>query len=279
MKKIIISIFSSLVLLLSIQNTYAYDLSRNDIVTINKIVSKIEKNANILGIYYRDIVIAEYEVSLRKLANDSNSYFIMKQLIIKLKQIKFFDLAKKEAINNKVNLEKLKENWLNWHNDARYNSKLKTYYSYDERLDNTAFQWSINNKEKGIMDHKRFENSSFYDSSQIENWLLDRGVKCKAINGITSSESLGYHSYYCKKNQADCSDEAIKAAKEIFEMFMSEKGLKYPLDAHYRAIVHKNLNYIGFGLAIKKEENNLDYKDYDYYKIYITTHYCSEFIK
>ncbi|NCO32039.1 hypothetical protein GW891_04670 [bacterium] len=72
----------------------------------------------------------------------------MKQLIIKLKQIKFFDLAKKEAIDNKVKLEKIKENWLNWHNDARYNSKLKTYYSYDEILDNTAFQWSINNKEK-----------------------------------------------------------------------------------------------------------------------------------
>lgn len=278
MKKIIISIFSSLVLLLSIPNTYSYELSRTDIVAINKIVSKIERNANILWIYYRDIVIAENEVALRKLSNDSNDYFIIVELIKKLKQIKFFNLEKKESKDSKINLEKIKENWINWHNDARSNTSLKSYYTYDDRLNNTAFQWSINNKEKWIMDHKRFDNSSFYDYSQIENWLLDRWVKCKAINGITSSESLWYHSYYCKKNKSDCSDEAIKASKEIFQMFMSEKWLKYPLDAHYRAIVHKNLNYIWFWMAIKKDENNNDFKDYDYYKIYITTHYCTEFV-
>jgi len=59
-------------------------------------------------------------------------------------------------------------------------------------------------------------------------------------------------------------------------MFMAEKWLKYPLDAHYRAIVHKNLNYIWFWISIKKENHNYSiYKEYDYYKIYLTTHYCT----
>ncbi|MDD2907227.1 MAG: hypothetical protein PHH98_01165 [Candidatus Gracilibacteria bacterium] len=275
MKKIIISIV--LILLLKINNTYSYELSRSDKVNINKIVGKIEKNANTLGINYKDIVINEKIAEISKLNSESKDYVILLELIKKIKQIKFFEYAKNNSKENKVNLELLKNNWLSWHNDVRYNVNLKNYYSYDDRLDNTAFQWSYINMENGVMTHKRYENSSYYDYNQIENWLLDRGVKCKAVNGITSSESIGYHSYYCKKNSSDCTEEALKASKEIFLMYTSEKGLKYPNDAHYRAIVHKNLNKIGLGIAIKKEINDsVYYKNYDYYNIYITTHYCTE---
>ena len=94
MKKIIISIFSSLILLLFIPNTYSYELSRTDIVAMNKIISKIEKNANILWFYYRDLVIAEKEVTLRELSSDSKDYFIINELIKKLKQIKFDTFSK-----------------------------------------------------------------------------------------------------------------------------------------------------------------------------------------
>lgn len=276
MKKIIISIFSSLILLLFIPNTYSYELSRTDIVAMNKIISKIEKNANILWFYYRDLVIAEKEVDLRSLSSDSKEYLIINELIKKLKQIKFSTFSKNHYKENKIDFSIIKENWLTWHNDARYNSKLKTYYTYDERLDNTAFEWSFNNMEKWVMDHKRSSNSSFYDYSEIEKWFQERWVKCRVSNGVTSSENLWYHSFYCKKTDSDCSDEALKASKEIFNMFMSEKWLKYPLDAHYRTIIHKNLKYIWVWMAIKKENNN-SFKDSDYYKIYITTHYCTEF--
>lgn len=275
MKKIIISIV--LILLLKINNTYSYELSRSDKVNINKIVGKIEKNANTLWINYKDIVINEKIAEISKLNSESKDYVILLELIKKIKQIKFFEYAKNNSKENKVNLELLKNNWLSWHNDVRYNVNLKNYYSYDDRLDNTAFQWSYINMENWVMTHKRYENSSYYDYNQIENWLLDRWVKCKAVNWITSSESIWYHSYYCKKNSSDCTEEALKASKEIFLMYTSEKWLKYPNDAHYRAIVHKNLNKIWLWIAIKKEINDsVYYKNYDYYNIYITTHYCTE---
>jgi len=73
---------------------------------------------------------------------------LIEELIIKLKQIKFFDFAKNHAKENKIDLEKLKQNWLIWHNEARNNHKLKNNYIYDDRLDNTAFEWSYNNMEK-----------------------------------------------------------------------------------------------------------------------------------
>lgn len=273
MKKIIISI---LWIIFIINSTYSFELERKEVVNINKTVSKIEKNANILWFYYRDLVIAEKEVDLRKLKNDSKEYLIISELVKKLKQIKFATFSKNHYKENKIDFSIIKDNWLSWHNDARYNAKLKTYYTYDERLDNTAFEWSFNNMEKWVMEHKRSSNSSFYDYSEIENWFQERWVKCRAINGVTSSENLWYHSFYCKKTDNDCSDEALKASKEIFNMFMSEKWLKYPLDAHYRTIIHKNLKYIWVWMAIKKEDN-INYKDSDYYNIYITTHYCSEF--
>lgn len=276
MRKIIISLLS---IIFIINNAYSFELERKEIVNINKTVSKIEKNANILWFYFRDIVISENEVILRNLIKDTKSYFLVEELNKRIKQINFFDFSKNHYKENKINFEILKENWLNWHNEARNNHKLKSNYIYDEKLNNTAFEWSYNNMKKWVMDHKRTPTSDYYNYNEIENWFFDRWVKCSAVNGITSSESLWYHSYYCKKNSNDCTQEAIKASKQIFDIFMAEKWLKYPLDAHYRAIVHKNLNYIWFWISIKKESHNYStYKDYDYYKIYLTTHYCTKFI-
>lgn len=277
MKKIIISL---LFIFSTVNLTFWFELERKEIVEINKTIRKIEKTANVLWFYYRDLVIAENEVILRNIVKDTKSYFLIEELNKRIKQIKFFDFAKNHAKENKIDLEKLKQNWLTWHNEARNNHKLKNNYIYDDRLDNTAFEWSYNNMEKWVMDHKRTENSDYYNYNEIESWFQERWVKCSVVNGITSSESLWYHSYYCKKNNIDCTSEAIKASKQIFDMFMAEKWLKYPLDAHYRAIVHKNLNYIWFWISIKKENHNyLTYKDYDYYKIYITTHYCTSIKK
>lgn len=61
--------------------------------------------------------------------------------------------------------------------------------------------------------------------------------------------------------------------KKIFDIYMSEKWLKYPMDAHYRAIVHPNISQIW--VWIKLQETS----DKNFYEYYITSHYCSELIK
>lgn len=133
------------------------------------------------------------------------------------------------------------------------------------------------------MDHKRYSNSWFYDYFIIEKWFKDRWVVCKNINWVTTSESIWAFSYFCKKTKKNCNDELLKSLKKIFDIYIAEKGLKYPANAHYRAIVHKNLSQIGFWIKLIKtispsKKNREYYSDYDYYKYYVTTHYCSQFI-
>jgi uncharacterized protein YkwD len=60
----------------------------------------------------------------------------------------------KEFKINKTNIENY---WLNLHNNSRKQRGLINY-TYDQRLNNTAIEWSYNNYEKKSMDHKRDSN-------------------------------------------------------------------------------------------------------------------------
>lgn len=275
MKKIFITI--SLIVSL-IWDSYAYDLTSKDQVTINKIVNNISKESNDFWFSYRDNFINNLNFILRKSDEKSQSFSILNQILTQVKKINFKDYSNNYYENNKLDINKLKQSWLDWHNQARNNLWLSNY-SYDTRLNSTAFEWSYNMNEKWSMDHKRYSYSWYYDYNDIEKWFNEKWVNCKVVNRATSSESIWYFSYYCKKDDSDCSDEALESMKAIFDMYMAEKWLQYPANAHYRAITLTNFRKIWLWITIKKEENPYwQINNYDYYKLYLTSHYCTEFI-
>ena len=146
-----------------------------------------------------------------------------------------------------------------------------------KRLDNTAYEWSkFQAKEKKIMSHKRNWWSLFYDYHEIEKWFTDRWVKCSVAWWATSSESIWKFWYYC--NDYECTDELVKSLKTIFDIYMAEKWLAYPANAHYKWIVLAELSKIWIWLFIEERFDDT-YKDYRSYDYYVTTHYCTEFKK
>jgi hypothetical protein len=52
---------------------------------------------------------------------------------------------------------------------------------------------------------------------------------------------------------------------------MDEKGLPYPQDAHYRAIVHPEFKEIWLAFTLK-------HKEWNWYTYFMTNYYCTEII-
>lgn len=223
------------------------------------------------GPKYKELILITLGEKLDTSVVGSKRYEVFKKLIIQISAIWLDDAAKEYYENEKINIQSLKTNWLNWHNEARKKLLLPAY-SYNTKLDITAFEWSYISRSKTTMDHKRNPGDSYYDYNTITSWFANRWVTCRNANGSTSSESIGWGNFYCM--DSDCTNEIQDVMKEIFDMYMAEKWLKYPADAHYRAIVHNSFKYIWLGVTTKKStEKN------DYYTLYITTHYCTDFIQ
>lgn len=249
-----------------------YSLTQRDKELIDEFVEKIKNKSNETWFDYRDKIVKKISILIWKYEKWSKFSEILKELNKKLKQLSFKKHANNHYSQYRLNISKLKNHWLNWHNTERNKLGLKDYSS-DLRLENTAYEWSQTCKEKWSVDHKRYLYSWYYNYKDIEKWFNERWVKCKIINRTTSSESIWYFSYHCKKNDNDCNDEALEAMEKLFNFYMSEKGKDY--DPHYRSIIHNDITKIWLWIAIEKKESYDKYSDY--YKMYITTHYCTEF--
>ena len=252
-----------------------YILTYKDKKIINKVVKLIEIKTKKEWTSYKEKLIKKIEQLLKKVPKAKRADVLLSELLNKIQNKS--SKVKQEVNTNNINIDQLKTNWLNWHNTERNKLWLKNF-SYDDRLISTANEWSQKQKEKWSMDHKRFNYSWFYDYNDIEKWFNDRWVNCKVKNRSTSSESIWYYSYFCKKDWSNCTQEANKALKWIFDLYMAEKWKSRSVNAHYRAITHKDFTKIWFWVAIEKQQHNYEYyNDSNYYKIYATTHYCTEF--
>lgn len=219
---------------------------------------------------YKELILFTLNEKLKESGFGTKRYDVFKELIIGVSAI-WLDKAAKEYYEKEgINIQALKTTWLKWQNDARKKLLLPAY-TYNTKLDITAFEWSYISMWKTVMDHKRSPWDSYYDYSKITSWFSDRWVTCRNANGATNSESIGWWNFSC--SDGECTNEIETVMKDIFDMYMAEKWRKYPADAHYRAITHNSFKNIWLGIAVKKSTEKRDY-----YTLYMTTHYCTDLI-
>jgi len=274
MRKIIYT--SIIVILISIFSiSFAYTITNNDRNILNNINEKIYKIIDRDPLKYKISLIKQLEKINNKTIVWSRVNILIDEIIKYTKAYSLEDNANKHYSDYNLDINKLRNSWLSWQNEVRVNMWLPIY-SYDSRLNDTAYEWSIISKNKWLMDHKRSPNDSFYDYKKIESWLKDRWVECKIKERATASESIWTFWYYC--NSWDCTQAAKTSLRKIFDMYMSEKWKSRSDNPHYRAITSTAFSKIGLGLGVKEDkEFTKDYPWYRYYDFYVTTHYCTEF--
>lgn len=275
MKKIIIIVS---ILLISFSNTFAsnYQLSSSDKLIVNKLTSKIQKILDSSSLKTRQTLENKIKEIQNQYKNNKKLYNIFEEIKINTHLISYKDEYINHYKENNINFDVIKSNWLNRHNQVRSNL-WETLYTFDERLNNTAYEWSkIQSEEKKIMSHKRDSEDVFYDYKKIEKWFNDRWVKCNVAWWATTSESIWKYWYYCNSN--DCTSKLDESLKEIFDIYMSEKWLAYPANAHYKWIILPELTKIWIWIRIEQRYDDT-YEDYRSYDYYITTHYCTTFKK
>ena len=266
MKKIIIIFFILFILSINYSSSY-YILDKNDKILENKLSYAISKNIKNKNLIYRE----KLSQKLDNIASINQKYY---KIInnVKINNYLYSYLAEQESELNKLNInyQNIKNYWIELHNNERKKLEIKEI-SQNKYLDNSSYQWSLEQYKIWKMTHKRSNSSEYYNHKDIENWFKIRWLNCYNKWWVSVSESIAKYSFYCKSN--NCEKELKKSIKKIFDIYMSEKWLKYPQDAHYRAIVHPNISQLW--VWIKIQETN----DKNFYEYYITSHYCSELIK
>lgn len=265
MKKIF---FISIIFFISFFNckSFSYEsdylLNSEDEKLVENIYNKFETYVYKKGFSYKEELLFKLDLILKNKSLKDMSRAIIKEIRDKLDSLKEKEINYKKEDN--YDLGYIRSTWLWWYNDVRTSMNLE-WYSYDNRLDNTAKERSTLSKQRWEISHKRDLDDSYYDYKKITNWFKDRWVVCKNINRITNSENIAWWTYYCF--DWECSDELERALKYAFDFYMWEKDLEYK--PHYEAIVNPYFTKIWFWLDIDslwKWE----------YKFFLTIHYCSE---
>ncbi len=169
-------------------------------------------------------------------------------------------LASQPSISS-VDMDQVRTDWLSWYNTHRSSLGLGTY-TYDSRLDATAYSW---NREfangKWQNHHRRSPWDSYYSYPIITEWFKDRGVVAKVINGVTTTENVGFGVYRC--SSGDCTNALINSIRSTFDFFMSEKSYNW---LHYRSIVQPNFSKVWLSVVVVPEEG----------RYYLTMHFVTE---
>ncbi len=265
MKKIIITL---VFLIISINNTNSYYLlNKNDKIIENKLSYVISKNIENKNLIYRD----KLSQKLENIASINQKYYkIIQNVKINNYLYNYLDEQKSELNKINIDYQNIKDYWIELHNIERDKLELKNIYS-NKYLDNTAYQWSLEQYKIWEMTHKRTNSNENYNHKDIEKWFKIRWINCYNKWWVSVSESIAKYSFYCQNS--NCEQELKKSMKKIFDIYMSEKWLDYPMDAHYRAIIHPNISQIWIWIKLQKTNNK------NFYEYYITSHYCSELIK
>lgn len=283
LKKIFITIFLIVFSLqISFAETEIYKLTVKDKILINNTSVKINRLIDKKW----DIITSRYVIilnkALKKTVKDSRIYQILTKIktniishnIEKYKQENKIEEPVKNEWNYKtkmnfsdfkIDMTRVRTSWLWFYNEVR-KAKWRTTYSYENQLNDTAEEWSDTSLARWVMSHKRDTNDSYYNYNKINSWFKDRWIVCKNINKATHSENI-WRWYYKCSNSNDCTDKLIEWTKEVFDMYMAEKGKSNQV--HYESVVKKEFSKIWMWISIKKSDNN-------FYEFYITTHFCTE---
>ncbi len=267
MKKIFIFIFTSLFI---IQNTTIVKakevfLDKKDSLLVEKFVQRAKNIIEENGENYKVLILLSLDEKIATIKPEEEKYEVFTTLREQIENLGEKEAGEDELKNYTIDIKKVREAWLSWQNEER-KSLGKTAYNYDENLNKTADEWSNISKERGYIDHKRNSWDAYYDYNKISSWLKERGVVCKKISKMTYSESIGWGTFSC--DDEECSDETIEAIKWTFIFYMSEKWRSSA--PHYNAMINSKFEYIWLWLSIQKNWNK--------YKYFATTHYCTTLI-
>ncbi len=254
-----------------------YNLTIKDNILINKFVFKINEIIQIKWLLIRNQVVTKID----KLLNENKLTPRIKRIFeelnsriknIEIKEEKINDIVVNTSSTNNylseydIDLNKVKETWLSWYNIER-RALWKHNYKYNTTLEQSAIDWSNTSKERWDITHKRNLSDSYYDYNKITSWFKNKWVVCKNIYRVTHTENIWRWTYTC--NDSDCTDEFINWIKSTFLFYMSEKDQDYK--AHYLSIMNDYFKEIWIWFAIEKQSTN-------YYKYYLTVHYCTELV-
>ncbi len=161
-----------------------------------------------------------------------------------------------------VDISRVRATWIGWYNSIRQSEWLWAY-SYDTRLDSTAYDWNLEfAKWQWQNHHRRNPSDSYYSFPTIDTWFMNRWIDPIVINRSKHTENVWYGTYSC--NSGDCTESLIRSIRSTFDFFMSEKWKAY--DAHYRSIVNPYFTKIGLSIIVVPNDN----------RYYITVHYITE---
>lgn len=161
-----------------------------------------------------------------------------------------------------VDMDRVRETWLGWLNDARASQGLPAY-TYNHHLHRTAATWSNFSADRLEMSHKRIGQTEYYDYPMITQWFADLGLEFENIYRVTYSENIGRGPFTCSED--DCTDELIDAIRDTFDFYMAEEDDEY--QPHYTSVMNNYFTEIGLGIAIGTDSN-----------YYLTTHYGTKII-
>ncbi len=283
MKKILIFIF---LFIFSIQFSFAeenYKLTIKDKLIVNNISSKITKLIDKKWDTITSRYVTRLNKAIKNTEKNSRIYQILNSIkiqIVEYQNTKYknnnnIEEKKEETKSNyesktdfsefKIDMTRVKTTWLWYYNEVRKNI-WRNEYSFDTKLNDSAQNWSDTSLARWIMSHKRDSGDSYYNYNKITSRFKDKWVVCKNINRITHSENI-WRWYYSCSDSNDCTDKLIWWIKQVFLMYMAEKGKSNHV--HYDSIIMKEFNKIWVWIAIKKTSSNN-------FEFYITTHFCTE---
>lgn len=160
-------------------------------------------------------------------------------------------LTQNQIISN-VDRDKVKEEWLAWHNYEREQAWLSPY-SYNNSLNYTALLWAqkiASESRKTWTTHARKSGDWYRNTDSIREWFADLWVN---ITYFSESNAYGY--YNCKKS--DCTQEMIDALRTCFTRTLLDR-------THHPAVVSSIYNEIWLWVA-----TNWTY-------VWLTTHYWKD---
>ncbi len=261
----------SLILIFSINIVNAsYVLTREDKKIVQNITTKIENIITKYWYSYKQKLVNAFEKVKIKQKIGSKWREIIWEILDNTKEISLKWLSNNHYKEYKLDFNEIRDTWVSWHNNERKRLWINNLTS-DDKLENTAYEWSLISKNKWVLDHKRNNWDSYYDYNIIKSWFWERWVDCKVKNRTTESESIWRFSYKCIDD--NCTDEFLVSLRKIFDYYMNEKWLPYPQNAHYKTIVHPDLSKLWFWFTILDNT----WKDWRY-EYYAVTHYCTEFV-
>lgn len=210
--------------------------------------------------------VFEYELkeeSLKNAANNKTSGTIQNtiQQSAKLQELPHLS----DNLPN-VNVQKIREAVLSWHNKERNNIWVNSYI-YNLDLEWSATIWANNLAKSGKTKNLHLRNAWdwYYNYNSMLNRFSGLWINFpKSSNwGASFSETIWRNIYKCSKS--DCTDDLINAIEKTWTwLIMKEKTSN---GSHYRAATMKYFTQMWAWIAIDEENN----------RYYIVIHYGVKF--